>query len=211
MLLKTRDKILEATITAFNEQGYSNVSMQKLAENMGLSPGNLTYHFRKKEDLMIALYDLFREEMSLVIPPPDQNTPDSFKLDDQIKDFYKLQQRFLFFYLDLLEIERAYPVIAEQHYIHIQNQIKALETGLNFNIGRGIIAEIDALTTQHLAQQIWMTAVFWPRQARVRGLEDSLEDMRQTIWRQISPYLTSTGIKEVNEILKLESTQQLTL
>ena len=160
---------------------------------------------------MIALYDLFREEMSLVIPPPDQNTPDSFKLDDQIKDFYKLQQRFLFFYLDLLEIERAYPVIAEQHYIHIQNQIKALETGLNFNIGRGIIAEIDALTTQHLAQQIWMTAVFWPRQARVRGLEDSLEDMRQTIWRQISPYLTSTGIKEVNEMLKLESTQQLTL
>ena len=139
MLLKTRDKILEATITAFNEQGYSNVSMQKLAENMGLSPGNLTYHFRKKEDLMIALYDLFREEMSLVIPPPDQNTPDSFKLDDQIKDFYKLQQRFLFFYLDLLEIERAYPVIAEQHYIHIQNQIKALETGLNFNIGRGCL------------------------------------------------------------------------
>ncbi len=196
---------------AFNQHGYSNVSMQKLAETMGLSPGNLTYHFRKKEDLMIALYDLFREEMSLVIPPPDQNTPDSFKLDYQIKSFYKLQQRFLFFYLDLLEIERAYPVIAEQHYVHIQNQIKSLETGLNYNISRGIIEDKDSGTIQHLAQQIWITAVFWPRQARVRGLEDSLDDMRQTIWRQILPYLTVKGAKEVNEILNLESTQQLTL
>lgn len=185
--------------------------MQKLAETMGLSPGNLTYHFRKKEDLMIALYDLFRQEMSLVIPPPDKNTPDSYKLDHQIKSFYNLQQRFLFFYLDLLEIERAYPVIAEQHYVHIQLQIKSLETGLAYNIHRGTIKEKDPATIKHLAEQIWFTAVFWPRQARVRGLEDSLEDMRETIWRQILPYLTNKGVEEVNEILQLESTQQLTL
>lgn len=184
--------------------------MQKLAETMGLSPGNLTYHFPKKEDLMIALYDLFREEMTQVIPAPKKNTPDLYQLDHQIERFYNLQQRFLFFYLDLLDIERAYPIIAERHYIHIQNQITALEMGLIYNIERGIIKENEPAITHHVAEQIWFTAVFWPRQARVRGLEDSLDYMRQTIWRQILPYLTNKGKKEL-DILILESTQQLTL
>jgi len=139
---------------------------------------------------------------------PEKNIPDLFGIDYQIERFYALQQRFLFFYLDLLEIERAYPVIADQHYVHIQNQIAALEGALLYNIERGSIKKEDPKSMHHLAEQLWFTAVFWPRQARVRGVVDSLAYMRQTLWRQILPYLTDQGKTQLDDILKSQSTQQ---
>ena len=113
--------------------------MQRLADELEISPGNLTYHFPKKEDLMLAIYDQFQSEVISVIPPGEINRPDLFQLDEQIKAFYKLQRRYLFFYLDLLEIERAYPNIARRHQDHIRNQINTLIIGLKYNVESGLL------------------------------------------------------------------------
>lgn len=211
-VIKTRDKILESAISLFNQFGYSNISMQRLASELGLSPGNLTYHFPKKEDLMLALYLMFKKEIGIVIPPKKENKSDLYLFDEQIVNFYHLQQRYLFFYLDLLEIERAYPVIAQQHYIHIQDQISRLEHGLRYCIALGLINESDnPENIKFLAQQLWFTAVFWPRQIRVRGITDELDHLRKTIWHQIKPYLTDAGNKKVKDILEQTLTADTTI
>jgi len=168
--------------------------MQRLADELALSPGNLTYHFPKKEDLMLALYDHFQSEMLKVIPAPDKNMATLSRIDEQITRFYDLQQRFLFFYLDLLEIERSYQSIAQRHFKHIENQIYAISYSLEHNESLGYLQKPDKhFPFRLLAQQLWFTAVFWPEQCRVRGIKDNLEDMRLTLWSQIQPYLTQEG------------------
>ncbi len=171
-----------------------NVSMQRLAEALSLSPGNLTYHFPKKEHLMLALYDYFQEEILKIIPAPEKNIPSLLDIDEQITQFYNLQQRFLFFYLDLLEIERSYQKIAQRHYKHIENQISSIQSSLQYNESLGYLQHsISAKTYHMLAKQLWFTAVFWPKQCRVRGIPDRLEDMRESLWSQIQPFLTAEG------------------
>jgi len=171
-----------------------NVSMQRLADALSLSPGNLTYHFPKKEDLMIALYDTFQAEILRVIPEADKNIATLSGLDDQITQFYGLQQRFLFLYLDLLEIERSYHKIAQRHYAHIENQITSIKYALQYNESLGYLKNReDDKTYQMLAQQLWFTAVFWPKQCRVRGIPDRIEDLRESLWSQINPHLTPDG------------------
>jgi len=180
-----------------------NVSMQRLADQLSLSPGNLTYHFPKKKDLMLALYDYFQSEMLKVIPEPSQNLATLVGIDDQISSFYDLQQRFLFFYLDLQEIERSYQEIAQRHFVHIDNQIKAINHSLDHNEALGYLRKCEGQESfYHLAQQLWFTAVFWPKQCRVRGVEDRLEDMRDALWSQILPLLTKKGRKDLNEMKK---------
>lgn len=52
----TEQRILEAARALFSEHGLENVKMRDIAVACGISPGNLTYYFRKKEDLYAATY-----------------------------------------------------------------------------------------------------------------------------------------------------------
>ena len=52
---KTPKKILENARALFNTKGVSNVRLQDIAKKSGISPGNLSYHYSTKKDLMSAV------------------------------------------------------------------------------------------------------------------------------------------------------------
>lgn len=60
----TRARILEQARQMFNERGIDNVGVRDLARELGMSPGNLSYWFTRKEDLVRALMDELRERNS---------------------------------------------------------------------------------------------------------------------------------------------------
>ena len=59
----TEKRILEAATKLFYTKGTQNVTMRDIANECGISPGNLTYYYRKKEDLFAVVYQdlLFKE------------------------------------------------------------------------------------------------------------------------------------------------------
>ena len=68
--MKTRDRILECALQLFNQQGEPNVSTLEIANEMGISPGNLYYHFHGKEPLVLGLFERFEEELTPLLDPP---------------------------------------------------------------------------------------------------------------------------------------------
>ena len=52
----TKQKILDTARTLFNEMGYNTVSLRDIAKTVGISEGNLTYYFQKKE---VSAEDIF--------------------------------------------------------------------------------------------------------------------------------------------------------
>jgi AcrR family transcriptional regulator len=67
---KTRDRILQTALQLFNEEGETLVSTVDIASTMGISPGNLYYHFKGKEAIIEGLFDNFEEEISLILNAP---------------------------------------------------------------------------------------------------------------------------------------------
>lgn len=50
-----KSEILTTARKLFNELGYNQVSMRTIADALSISVGNLTYHYKKKEDLAEAV------------------------------------------------------------------------------------------------------------------------------------------------------------
>lgn len=61
--MKTRDRILETARQLFNDEGLAQVSTNRIATELDISPGNLHYHFKRKEDLVSWLLRRFMETL----------------------------------------------------------------------------------------------------------------------------------------------------
>ncbi len=57
--LSTRDRILDCCRDLFNERGAAEVTTAEIATAVGISEGNLHYHFRRKEQIVTALFEQF--------------------------------------------------------------------------------------------------------------------------------------------------------
>lgn len=66
---RTRQRILDVTLALFNERGEPNVSTSLIAAELGISAGNLHYHFRRKDQLSAALLEQFVAELDALLPP----------------------------------------------------------------------------------------------------------------------------------------------
>jgi AcrR family transcriptional regulator len=66
---KTRERILDTTLALYNDLGEPNVSTTMIAVEVGISAGNLHYHFRKKDQLTGALLERFVTELDELLPP----------------------------------------------------------------------------------------------------------------------------------------------
>ena len=53
----TAQRILEHARRVFNERGVAAVGIREIARDLGMSPGNLSYHFATKEALVAALVE----------------------------------------------------------------------------------------------------------------------------------------------------------
>lgn len=68
--VKTRDRILKTSLALFNTEGEAQVSTVDIAAVLGISPGNLYYHFKGKEAIIEALFDAFEIELRQVLSAP---------------------------------------------------------------------------------------------------------------------------------------------
>src|SRR3990167_11063697 len=94
----TKTRILDAALTLFNERGSANVTTNHIAEAMGISPGNLYYHFRNKAEIVRGLFQRIMAAWAENYAPP-QGKPLTFKtMDAMAAGNFEIQWQYRFFF-----------------------------------------------------------------------------------------------------------------
>ena len=68
---RTAERILDTTLELFNRFGEPNVSTTLISAELGISPGNLYYHYPAKEELITKLYDRYDEALTALLRAAD--------------------------------------------------------------------------------------------------------------------------------------------
>ncbi|MCY1333683.1 Bacterial transcriptional repressor [compost metagenome] len=68
---KTRDRIVQASLELFNGQGERNVTTNHIAAHLGISPGNLYYHFRNKQAIIAELFAAYVARVDDILRVPE--------------------------------------------------------------------------------------------------------------------------------------------
>lgn len=94
---KTRSRIQDKTIELLNAKGLSNVTMRDVSGALNISPGNLTYHYPKWENLMDDIFSGFQDGMSNVY---DHFPGDISEVASYIERIFNLQMEYAFIFSD---------------------------------------------------------------------------------------------------------------
>jgi AcrR family transcriptional regulator len=156
---KTRDRILDASLGLFNQEGLAGVSTHRIAAELGISPGNLHYHFRTKELIVAWLFRRFEERLAPCIDAHASVTA----LDDlwlSLHLTFEAIDEYRFIYRDIEYLLKEFPELeARAQALTARNLLaaKALCAGL---ANAGVIAA-SAEDVEMLALQIVFSTTCW--------------------------------------------------
>lgn len=203
MSISTKDKILNSSIYLFNRFGFVSVRLQYIADEVGISIGNLAYHFKTKDEIIEKIYEQLAHEQQQLLADL-RMIPLFENINYHIEKSFLLQQKYSFFYTDTLEVMRAYQNIKRQYREQLQWQAIQLELLIKFNIARGALIEPNSPdSTSLLANRYLLLLENWMNFERMKGTELSeinVQILKDNIWGLLSPYFSLTGQNEFKQL-----------
>ena len=191
MARQTRQRILDASLAMFNAQGEPNVTTNHIADELEISPGNLYYHFRNKDDIIEQLFQRYEERMDSALLAPEGRLPNLEDIWLQLHLVFECIWDYRFLYRDLVDI------LSRNRHLRLRfARILKRAAGNATAVMRGLVQagvmRASAREVESTATNILVIATFWLNYASVRGDRDEHESIRHGIVQVmmvVSPFL----------------------
>lgn len=187
--MKTRDRILECALQLFNQKGEPNVSTLEIANELGISPGNLYYHFHGKEPLILGLFERFQSELAPLLSPPDDARLD---VEDYWLFLHLIVERlahYRFLFQDLSNLTSRLPKL-ERGMRHWLNSLKRALAELLAQLQIDGQLRSDTQSLGQLVEQITLTLLFSLDYQRILGREGESRLVVYQVMMLVAPHLT---------------------
>ena len=201
----TRDRILDAALALFNADGSHAVSTRHIATRLGISPGNLYYHFANKEEIVLCLYQRIETQLEAILAPRDGTAQSFDTVLRYLDDVFGHLWEFRFFYRDVNSLLRDVPGLKER-YRDLAERVRVRSRAIfDSMVAAGWMEatpeQLDLLTTN---AWIVLTQWFTHRQLVDRRRTIQSADIREGIRHFValfSPLLRSTQRRQVERLV----------
>lgn len=180
--MSNRDRILDAALTLFNEQGTAAVSTNHIAAAAGISPGNLYYHFRNKGDIVSALFERLFAAWDTAFRLPSDRVPTLADLEALIATNYRLIWDHRFAYRELAALLRSDPALHARYQEIRRRGYDGFAELVEAFVDAGVL--IPPATQQELAsltELCWIVSEQWPVNLELSGRPFSADGIQQGV------------------------------
>jgi AcrR family transcriptional regulator len=168
--MPNRERILDTALALFNDAGTAPISTNHIAAAAGISPGNLYYHFRNKEQIVQALFERLFEMYERVFALPEDRVPTLVDLRRLLRLNFDLLWDYRFAYRELAAILRRDEVLRDRWlevrrrgYSGFRELIEAFVTA------DVVAAPSDTAAIERLADLCWLISEFWLPSLEISG------------------------------------------
>lgn len=157
----TKSRILAAALALFNERGAGNVTTNHVAEALGMSPGNLYYHYRNKEEIVRGLFGQLRGAWAELYQLPADHAPGVDDMEAMLVGNFDIQKQFLFFFRELPSLLAADPGLAAEYRESRTAGFEGFRYLLGAFVAAGTLRDADEQTIDDIANLLWLVGDFW--------------------------------------------------
>lgn len=189
--MNTKARILTTSLRLFNAQGERNVSTNAIAAELSISPGNLYYHFKNKQAIILQLFLDYETRVRQALQRPERH----LTIDDKVHYLTVIfnglwEYRFIHRDLEhLLSSDEHLQGRYRTFFKHTLKQVSDIYQGL---VDAGIL-NANAKAVEHLALNTWIIVTSWFSFLRCHLLDDH-EDISQS--------MLNSGIHQIIELEK---------
>jgi AcrR family transcriptional regulator len=201
---QTRERILDTSLAMFNAQGEPNVTTNHIADELGISPGNLYYHYRNKDDIVERLFARYETRMDDALIAPEGRLPDLEDIWLQLHLVFECMWEFRFLYRDLVDILTRNRKLRHR-FARILNRARISAEAVLTGLARATILRATPDEIHATAENILLVATFWLNFHAVRGVnpEPDQSDLGHGIYQVmllIAPFLRDAERAHLNTL-----------
>ncbi|WP_111859279.1 TetR/AcrR family transcriptional regulator [Acinetobacter sp. CFCC 10889] len=214
--VKTKDRILQISLQLFNERGERSITTNHIAAELGISPGNLYYHFRNKQEIIKELMECYQKETLEMLALPDDRIVNA---NDKIRYFQVLSSQlweYRFLHRDVYHLiennddfRKIYPRFAGKV---MQQGQKIYHAFVDAGLMQMTASEIEALIIN-----IWIVLTNWTNFLYMSGhLSNSNHLDEKWMWQALrqmvfleGPYLRGESRETYERLLESFGSSEL--
>jgi len=209
MARQTRERILDASLAMFNAQGEPNVTTNHIADELGISPGNLYYHFRNKDDIVEHLFARYEARIDDALLLPEGRAPNLEDIWLQLHLIFESLWQYRFLYRDLVDI-LARSRKLKLRFARIMSRAGASATLLLHGLVEAGVMRASAAEIAALTENVLLITTFWMSFSAVRGGathtdEADLNRGIHQVMMLISPFLREAERAHLNGLAQAYS------
>ena len=160
--LKTRERIVLESLALFNAEGERAITTNHIAAHLGISPGNLYYHFRNKQAIIAELFAQYERQVAQFLQRPAGRALTVADKTYYLEALLAAMWHYRFLHRDLEHLLDSDSELAARYRLfagHCLQQAQAIYQGF---VEAGILVmqpeEIEALTLNS-----WIILTSWVR------------------------------------------------
>ena len=196
---RTAERILEVTLELFNRFGEPNVSTTLISAELGISPGNLYYHYPAKDELINSLFERYERSLGELLSASEgvRNVEDAWFF---LHSLFEIIWEYRFLYRDLNDLLSKNRLLETRFQTVLKNKSRAIRHLLDGMSRHGAVS-IDAREIEPTATSMVVVLTYWLSFEYVRDPRNALEpdNAQQALLRGahhvlnlLAPYLEAT-------------------
>jgi AcrR family transcriptional regulator len=170
---RTAERILEVSLELFNRFGEPNVSTTLISAELGISPGNLYYHYPAKDELINSLFERYEKALGELLQASDgvRNVEDAWFF---LHSLFEIVWEYRFLYRDLNDLLSKNRLLETRFQGVLKNKTRAIRSLLS-GMSRAGAIDLDARELEPTANCMVVLLTYWLSFEYVRDPRHALE------------------------------------